>query len=183
MRVLVACEYSGLVRNAFIEKGHEALSCDLLPSELPGPHYQGDVRDLLGDTWDMLIAFPPCTYLSNVAAPRRNEPGRLQLMEEAKQFVLLLWNAGIEQTCIENPVGYLNNNWKRPDQIIQPWMFGHDVNKRTCLWLRGLPPLMATQISTKREEWIMKVPGSKNQAKIRSKTFEGIAAAMAAQWG
>lgn len=184
MKILVACEYSGLVREAFRELGHDAMSCDLLFSELPGPHYQGDVRDLLSETWDMIIAFPPCTYLSNVAACRRNEAGRMEKLLEAVAFVQTLWSVPVKRICIENPVGYLNNNWRKPNQIIQPWMFGERYRKRTCLWLRDLPPLMSTVVSLERQDFVM-ANGMvrKERAKIRSRTFKGVAEAMAGQWG
>jgi hypothetical protein len=147
MRVLVACEYSGTVRDAFRERGHDAMSCDLLPTEAPGPHYQGDVRDVLGDGWDLMIAHPPCTYLS-VSGMHWTRRGLRdpQLTEDALAFVRLLMDAPILRIAIENPVSIISSRIRKPEQIVQPWMFGHDASKKTCLWLKGLPPLRPTQI-------------------------------------
>lgn len=147
MRVLVACEFSGVVRNAFIMRGHEAISCDLLPSELPGPHYQGDVRDILNEGWDMMIAHPPCTYLTVTGnkwfKPEYADrfPGRERLRMEAVEFFMLLASAPIKMICIENPVGVMSSYWRKPDQIIDPTFFGHSEPKKTCLWLKNLSRL------------------------------------------
>jgi site-specific DNA-cytosine methylase len=183
MRVLVACEFSGIVRDAFRAIGHDALSCDLLPSERPGPHYQGDVRDLLTEPWDMMIAHPPCTHLCVSGArwfAEKRADGRQQ---EAIDFVFMLAAAPIPHIAIENPVGILSSVWRKPDCIIQPWMFGHGETKATCLWLKGLPPLTPTHIVQGREGRVWREPPSPERAKIRSRTFPGIAAAMASQWG
>ena len=147
MRVLIACEYSGTVRDAFIDAGHDAMSCDLLPTDAPGPHYQGDVRDVLGDGWDLMIAHPPCTYLS-VSGMHRTARGLRdpQLTEDALNFVRLLLNSPVPHIALENPVSVISTRIRRPDQIIQPWQFGHDASKTTCLWLQNLPPLRPTGI-------------------------------------
>lgn len=143
MRVLIACEYSGVVREAFSRKGHYAMSCDLLPSEAPGEHYQGDVLDILGDGWDLMVAHPPCTYLSasgmHWTTRGLRDPA---LTEQALDFVRLLLDAPIERVALENPVGAISSRIRKPTQIIQPWMWGDDASKRTCLWLRNLPPLV-----------------------------------------
>lgn len=142
MRILVACEYSGRVRDAFIAAGHDAISCDLLPTESPGPHYQGDVRDILGDAWDMMIAFPDCTYLCSSGMHWTTRGLRdPALTESALDFVRLLLNAPIPRIAIENPVGVISSRIRKPDQIVQPWQFGDDASKKTCLWLKGLPAL------------------------------------------
>src|SRR5690349_922709 len=143
MRILVACEFSGIVRDAFIARGHDAVSCDLLPTERPGPHYQGDVRDLLGQGWDLMIAHPPCTYLTRAGARWWKDPARQLAAEEAIAFVRQLWVAPIERIAIENPIGKLHQAMGRPQQIIQPWQHGHGETKATCLWLKNLPPLLA----------------------------------------
>lgn len=184
MKVLIACEYSGIVRDAFMRKGHDALSCDLLPTEREGPHYQGDVRDVLGEPWDMMIAFPPCTYLCNAGMNWINrEEGRKGKMEDGMSFVDMLYSLQIPKIAIENPPGILSTKWRKPDQIIHPWMFGHAKNKPTCLWLKNLPPLMSTCVSLERELWVNNLPKSPNRWKIKSKTFDGIALAMSEQWG
>jgi hypothetical protein len=153
MRVLVACEYSGVVRDAFIEAGHEAMSCDLLPSEVPGPHHEGSVLDILGDGWDLMIAHPPCTYLS-VSGMHWTTRGLRdpKLTEDALEFVKLLMEAPIPKIAIENPVSVISSRIRKPDQIIQPWQFGHDASKKTCLWLKNLPALVPTDIVEPR--WI-----------------------------
>jgi hypothetical protein len=146
MRVLVACEYSGTVRDAFRELGHDALSCDLLPTERPGPHHQGDVRDLLHEGWDLMVAHPPCTYLSASGLHwNTRTPGRAALTEEALEFVRLLLEAPIPRVALENPVGCISTRIRPPDQTVQPWQFGHDASKATCLWLRNLPTLRPTK--------------------------------------
>lgn len=197
MKILIACEFSGIVRDAFSRAGHYAMSCDLLPSETPGLHYTGDVKDVLGDGWDMMIAHPPCTYLASMGIWwNKKRPERWPLTYAAREFVEAIWSASIPKVAIENPIGYLNRNWKKPTQIIQPWQFGHEANKPTCLWLRGLPPLIPTKIvgkgefyvkanGTRMSKWSHITSGTNKEkrAKIASKTFTGIADAMADQWG
>jgi hypothetical protein len=181
MRVLVACEYSGIVRDAFAAKGHYAVSCDLLPTESEGLHYQGDVRDILYDKWDMMIAHPPCTYLAVSGA--RWFKYRQKEQKEALDFVRLLMNAPIDKICIENPVSVISTAIRKPDQIIHPYQFGHPESKRTCLWLKGLPLLVPTDIITDGiKQSIHRMPPGKNRSKDRSRTFTGIAKAMADQW-
>lgn len=183
MRVLVACEYSGKVRDAFIRAGHEAMSCDLLPTESPGPHYQGDVRDVLDYPWDLMIAHPPCTDLA-VSGARWFPDKRMAGQQQASvAFVLTLAKADIPAIAIENPVSILSSIWRKPDQIIQPWQFGHGETKATCLWLKNLPPLMPTNVVEGRYNRIWKLPPSEDRWKLRSETFDGIAEAMATQWG
>lgn len=181
MRVLVACEYSGTVRDAFIAKGHDAMSCDLLPSDKPGPHYQGDVFDVINDGWDLMIAHPPCTHLAVSGA--RWFKDKVTEQAEALDFVRKLMNADIGRICIENPVSIISSRIRKPDQTIQPWQFGHGETKRTCLWLKGLPKLVPTDIVDGRDQRIWKLPPSPDRWKIRSATFQGIADAMANQWG
>ena len=229
MRVLVACEFSGIVRDAFIEAGHYAMSCDLLPSERPGPHYQGDVRDILGQRfsdgvvtkgWDLMIAHPPCTHLAVSGA--RWFAGKHEAQDEALSFVRLLLDAPIPRIALENPISIISSRIRRPDQIIQPWWFGHGETKSTCFWLKNLQPLEATDIvvpewairadgsvhlskkgkrdnpthfltgrttrvlsGAQLEQWerIHKMPPSPDRWRERSRTYPGIAAAMAAQWG
>jgi hypothetical protein len=196
MKILVACEFSGKNRDAFAALGHEAWSCDLRESETPGNHYQGDVRDMLSENWDLLIAHPPCTYLSYAANHVWNKPGRAELREEAMQFFMLFVNCKIPRVCIENPVGYPGKVYRKPDQIIQPWMFGDPHTKKTLLWLKGLPPLIPTNVITEGiTPFCPSGTGRKlggkylgaairgNDSKNRSKTFQGLADAMAAQWG
>ena len=180
MKVLVACEYSGTVRDAFIAAGHEALSCDLLPTDIPGPHYQGDVRDVLNDGWDLMIAHPPCTHLA-VSGARWFKDKQAE-QAEALDFVRLLLDAPIERIALENPVSVISSRIRKPDQIIQPWQFGHGETKATCLWLKGLPKLTPTEIVDGREARVHKLPPSADRWKIRSTTYPGIAAAMAQQW-
>ncbi|NBW39080.1 MAG: DNA cytosine methyltransferase [Cytophagia bacterium] len=181
MRVLVACEYSGTVRDAFIAKGHDAMSCDLLPTDKPGPHYQGDVFDVINDGWDLMIAHPPCTHLAVSGA--RWFKDKVTEQAEALDFVRRLMNAHIDRICIENPVSIISSRIRKPDQTIQPWQFGHGETKRTCLWLKGLPKLVPTDIVDGRDQRIWKLPPSPDRWKIRSATFQGIADAMANQWG
>jgi len=181
MRVLVACEYSGTVRDAFIAKGHDAMSCDLLPTDKPGPHYQGDVFDVINDGWDLMIAHPPCTHLAISGA--RWFKDKVTEQAEALDFVRRLMNADIGRICIENPVSIISSRIRKPDQTIQPWQFGHGETKRTCLWLKGLPKLVPTDIVDGRDQRIWKLPPSPDRWKIRSTTFQGIADAMANQWG
>lgn len=183
VRVLVACEYSGAVRDAFLALGHEAMSCDLLPTDAPGPHYQGDVRDVLDYPWDLMIAHPPCTDLS-VSGARHFEAKRLDGRQQAgASFFLMLAKADIPRIAIENPVCIMSSLWRKPDQIIQPWMFGHGETKATCLWLKGLRPLVPTDLVEGREQRIHRLPPSADRWKIRSATFPGIAKAFADQWG
>lgn len=180
MRILVACEFSGIVRDACIARGHDALSCDLLPSERPGPHYQGDVCDLFSDTWDMMIAFPPCTHLC-VSGARWFAQKRAE-QEEAIAFARMLLEVPIARIALENPIGILSTRIRKPDQIIQPWMFGHGETKATCLWLKGLPLLRPTQVVEGRHGRVWKMSPSPTRAKERSRTYTGIATAMAEQW-
>jgi hypothetical protein len=181
MRVLIACEFSGIVANAFAKKGHHVFSCDFLPSESYSYHYQGDVRDILWDCWELMIAFPPCTHLASSGARWfKNKNGQ---QEEALDFVRLLMGAPIEMIAIENPIGIISSHICKPNQIIQPWMFGHGETKATCLWLKNLPLLQPTNIVDGREQRIWRMPSSENRWKERSRTFPGIAQAMAEQWG
>jgi hypothetical protein len=182
MRVLVACEYSGAVRDAFRARGHDAWSCDLLPTERPGPHYQEDVREVIADMqWDLMIAHPPCTHLAVSGA--RWWKDKLFEQGEALDFVRFLMDAPIPRIAIENPVSKISTAIRKPDQIIQPWQFGHGETKATCLWLKGLPKLVPTDIVDGREARIHKMPPSADRWKERSRTYQGIADAMAAQWG
>lgn len=183
MKVLVACEYSGTVRDAFIGGGHEAMSCDLLPTDAPGPHYQGDVRDVLDYPWDLMIAHPPCTHLS-VSGARHFAAKRMDGRQQSSvSFFMMLAKTSIPMIAIENPVCVMSSIWRRPDQVIQPWQFGHGETKATALWLKGLPLLQPTNVVPGREARIHRMPPSPDRWKERSKTFAGIAAAMAAQWG
>ena len=204
MKVLIACEYSGAVRDAFIKQGHDVMSCDLLPTDVEGPHYQGSVIDILHDGWDLMIAHPPCTYLA-VSGNRwlynkdgsRNEE-RWANRREALDFVRLLMNAPIERIAVENPVSVISSEIRKPDQIIKPWQFGDEAQKTTCLWLKNLPKLKPTKIVGKGEfvtfksgkkhpawyaEAFAKAKTKAERQKLRSKTFQGIADAMAEQWG
>lgn len=183
MRVLIACEYSGRVRDAFIKKGHEAISCDILPTDSPGPHYEGDIFDIINDGWDLMIAHPPCTDLAVSGAryfAAKKADGRQQ---KSIDFFMALANSNIPKYAIENPICIMSSIWRKPDQIIQPWMFGHGETKATCLWLKGLDKLSPTNVVDGREQRIHKLPPSKDRWKIRSTTFQGIADAMAEQWG
>ncbi len=184
MRILVACEYSGRVREAFRKLGHDAWSCDLLPSDDNSPyHIQGDVLEHLNDGWDMMIAHPPCTHLAVSGAryfAAKIADGRQQ---EALDFVQQLLDAPIKRVALENPISVISSKIRKPDQIIQPWMFGHGETKATCLWLKNLPKLEPTDIVDGREGRVWKLPPSKNRWKLRSETYQGIADAMASQWG
>ena len=180
MRVLVACEFSGIVRDAFIKKGHDAMSCDMLPTEAEGPHYEGDVRNVLDDGWDMMIAHPPCTHLAVSGA--RWFKGKEMEQWEALNFVRLLLEAPIDRIALENPVSVISTKIRKPDQIIQPWMFGHGETKATCLWLKNLPKLEPTDIVEGRENRVHRMAPSKDRWKNRSRTYSGIAKAMAEQW-
>ena len=181
-RVLVACEESGVVRESFRNKGWEAWSCDLLPSRIPGPHYQCDVVPLLSQDWDLVIAFPPCTDLCVSGArwfPAKRADGR-------QQAAIGFFKRFTELACpwaIENPVGIMSTHYRKPDQVIQPWMFGHGETKATCLWLNGLPKLKPTNVVDGRENRILKMAPGPDRARERSKTFQGIADAIAEQWG
>lgn len=183
MRVLVACEYSGTVRDAFNALGHDAMSCDLLPTEVEGPHYQGDVRDVLDYPWDLMIAHPPCTHLSVSGAKHFAEKRKDGRQQSAVSFFMLLARAPIPLIAIENPVCIMSGLWRKPDQIIQPWQHGHGETKATCLWLKGLPPIKPTRVVEGREPRIHHMPPSQDRWKERSRTFKGIAEAMAQQWG
>ena len=181
MKVLVACEYSGVVRDAFISQGHDAISCDLLPTDVPGPHYQGDVRDVLSDGFDLMIAHPPCTHLAVSGA--RWFKYKQKEQAEALEFVQLLLNAPISKIALENPISIISSRIRKPDQIVQPWQFGHGETKATCLWLKNLPLLVPTDIVEGREAKVHRMPPSADRWKLRSTTYKGIAQAMAEQWG
>jgi site-specific DNA-cytosine methylase len=180
MRVLIACEFSGTVRDAFLKRGHDAISCDLLPSDSPGPHYQGDVRDILHEGFDMMIAHPPCTHLAVSGA--RWFKNKTNEQADALCFVRELMHAPIDKICIENPVSIISSKIRKPDQIIQPWQFGHGETKATCLWLKNLPKLKPTNIVAGREAKIHRMPPGADRWKLRSLTYKGIAEAMANQW-
>mgnify|MGYP001567436888 CR=1 FL=1 len=199
MKVLVACEFSGIVREAFAKKGHDAWSCDLLPSEITGKHIQCDVRSVISGGWDLMVAHPPCTYLSTVGNRHLKMPGRDVKRRAAAVFFMALWDSKIPKICIENPVGYMSSLFRPADQIIQPYQFEHPVQKRTCLWLKNLPLLKPTILLPKPEpEYICQ--GKKSMGKkiyfveaakgdglhreqYRSRSFPGVADAMADQWG
>ena len=199
MRILIACEESGTVRDAFIKRGHDAVSCDIIPTSSPGPHIQGDVLEVIHEGWDMMIAFPPCTYLTVTGNKwfkpeyRDRFPAREWDRCEAIAFFMRFVNAPIPRIAIENPLGIMSTVFQKPDQIIQPYFFGDAHSKKTCLWLKGLPPLMTKIIdepefttfkSGKRmPKWYCDAGRKGNRAGIRSKTFQGIADAMADQWG
>jgi len=180
MKVLVACEFSGIVRDAFLARGHDAWSCDLLPTESPGPHYQGDVLEVLGNGWDLLIAHPPCTHLAVSGA--RWFKNKQQEQAAALDFVRRLLDAPVDRIALENPVSIISSRIRKPDQIIQPWQFGHGETKATCLWLKNLPKLEPTNIVDGREARVHRMPPGPDRWKERSRTFTGIAAAMADQW-
>lgn len=203
MKILVACEFSGTVRDAFIKNGHDAMSCDLEPTEVPGPHYQGNVMDVINQDWDLMIAFPPCTYLTLTGnkwfKPEFSNrfPTRNQDRKNAIKFFMDLVNLPIPKIAIENPIGVMSSFYRTPDQIIQPWEYGHKTTKSTCLWLKGLPMLRPTNIVDKGEVVISKSGNRMSRwyyetsklpikggirAKARSVTFQGIADAMANQW-
>jgi len=212
MKVLVACEYSATVRDAFIAKGHDAVSCDILPTESEGPHYQGDVYDILDEGWDLMVAHPPCTYLAvsgnkwlyhpddkhlpvEQRRPHPKHPNRKELMEDAAKFFIGLYNSNISKVAIENPVSRISSMFRKPDQTFHPYQFGADAEKRTCLWLKGLPPLKHTDVieptyhytnkGTKYSKWWWDTCSLQGKARqhARSKTFQGVADAMADQWG
>ncbi len=181
MKVLIACEYSGRVRDAFLALGHDAMSCDLLPTDVEGPHHMGDVTELLHMGWDLMIAHPPCTHLA--VSGSRWFKGKVKEQAEALVFVQTLMDAPIAKIAIENPISVISSRIRKPDQIIQPWQFGHGETKATCLWLKGLPKLTPTNVVEGREARVHRMPPGPNRWKERSRTFEGVAHAMAAQWG
>tara|TARA_R100000773_G_C4215320_1_gene114143 strand:+ start:1240 stop:1860 length:621 start_codon:yes stop_codon:yes gene_type:complete len=200
MRILVACEYSGIVRDAFIARGQDAISCDILPTERPGPHHLGDVREILHDGWDMLIAFPPCTYISRAGArwlyssPGVIDQSRFAKGMEAKAFFLELLNAPIPRICVENPTPLKAFDLPPYTQVVQPYQHGHEFSKRTLLWLKGLPELKPTKLMTEFGPYLPSNTGGSRRGqkftytkvmkpKDRSRTFQGIADAMASQWG
>lgn len=218
MRVLIACEYSGRVRDAFKARGHDAWSCDLLPTEQPGNHYQGDVRDVLDQGWDLMIAHPPCTYIAASGLHwNKRVPGREQQTAEGLAFVRMLLDAPIARIALENPIGAIGTRIRKPSQIIQPYQFGDDASKATCLWLKNLPPLVPTRYvpprlvccglvlnestgprgcldcegsKKARPRWANQTDSGQNKLapaadrwKERSRTYQGIADAMASQWG
>jgi hypothetical protein len=196
MRVLIACEYSGTVRDAFMAQGHDAMSCDLLPTDSPGAHYQGSVLDIIGDDWDLLIAFPPCTYLCSSGLHwNKRDLERTKKTESALEFVRTLLDAPIPRIALENPVGCISTRIRKPDQYVQPYNFGHDASKKTGLWLKGLPKLIGTDTVAPRMvgnkcRWANQTDSGQNRLtpspdrwKLRSATYQGIADAMAQQWG
>lgn len=197
MKVLVACEYSGRVRDAFLARGHDAISCDLLPTDSPGPHYQGDVLELIRrEKFDLMVAHPPCTYLCSSGLHWNGRiPGRAEKTEEALEFVRALLFCDIPRIALENPTGCIGTRIRKSDQTIQPWQFGADASKATCLWLKGLPKLVPTSLVEPRlvngkKRWGNQTDSGQNRLgpsddrwKIRSETYIGIAEAMAAQWG
>jgi hypothetical protein len=193
VRVLVACEFSGVVREAFRARGHDAVSCDLLASERPGPHVQGDVLAMLGDGWDLMIAHPPCTYLASSGLHwNKRRPERAAQTAAALDFVRALLAAPVPRIAIENPVGCISTRVRRPDDITHPWQFGEDASKATCWWLVGLPPLVRTNVlpGGRTARRANQTPTGQNRLgpsadrwKLRSLTYQGIADAMAEQWG
>ena len=196
MRVLVACEFSGIVRDAFIAMGHEAISCDFEPSERGGAHYRGDVRDLDLSKFELMIAHPPCTYLASSGLHwNRRIPGREEKTREALRFVIALMESGVPRIALENPIGRIGTAYRKADQIIQPYMFGHPESKATCLWLKNLPKLKPTEMLLPRHGdwnrgWNNQTPSGQNKLgpsperwKERSRTYQGLAKAMAQQWG
>ena len=204
MKILIACEFSGVVREAFTERGHDAMSCDLLPTEQPGQHYQGDVFNIINDGWDMMIAHPPCTFLSSAGLHWNNtRPERKLKTIDAFEFFMNIINTDIDKIAVENPVGYINTHFKKPQQIINPCDFGEPFLKKTCLWLKGLPPLAfykngddfgsnlkvvpthyyISSGSNRKNKTGMSCTMEKRNPHERSKTFQGIADAMADQWG
>ena len=181
-RILIACEFSGVVSRAFQAAGHDVMSCDLLPSEDSSlPHYEGDVRDILDAGYDLLCAFPPCRYLCSSGA--RWHSTRRQEQAEALEFVRTLLDADIPHIALENPVGVISTQIRKPNQYIQPWEYGHGETKKTGLWLKNLPLLLPTNVVSGRADRIHKMPPSPNRWRERSRTYQGIADAMAAQWG
>ena len=196
MRVLIACEYSGRVRDAFIKLGHDAMSCDILETDSHGPHYKGDVRDVIGGGWDLMIAHPPCTYMANSGVCHlHKDASRWEQLDAAAEFFKLLLNAPIPMICIENPIMHKYAKERigniKQSQVIQPWMFGHAEQKATCLWLKSLPLLLPTnnvkaemmELPKNQRERLHYLPPSPDRWKLRSTTYQGIADAMAHQWG
>ena len=183
MKILIACEYSGRVRDAFTARGHYAMSCDLLPTDAPGLHYQGDVFDIINDGWDLMVAHPPCTHLAVSGARHFAAKQASGVQQEALAFVQRLLDAPIERIALENPISIISSHIRKPDQIVQPWQFGHGETKATCLWLKNLPLLYPTNIVSGREAKVHRMPPSADRWKLRSTTYLGIANAMAAQWG
>lgn len=184
MRVIVACEYSGRVREAFRNIGHDAWSCDILESEDDSEfHIQTCIEDVINDGWDLMVAHPPCTHLAVSGARHFKAKQESGVQQEALDFVRMLLNAPIDKICLENPVSIISSRIRKPDQIIQPWQFGHGETKATCLWLKNLPKLVPTDTVEGREQRVHKMPPSPNRWKERSRTYQGIANAMAAQWG
>ena len=181
MRVLVACEFSGAVREAFRARGHDAWSCDLLETEIPGQHIVGDVLGVIGDGWDLMIAHPPCTYLEVSGA--RWWKDKQQEQADALEFVRALMAAPIDRIALENPISKISSAIRKPDQIVQPWQFGHGETKATCLWLKGLPKLRPTDVVEGREPKVHHMAPGPNRWRERSRTYAGIAKAMAQQWG
>jgi site-specific DNA-cytosine methylase len=181
LNVLVACEFSGVVRSAFRATGHNAWSCDILPAEDGGEHIQTDVADVLRLGWDLMIAHPPCTHLAVSGA--RWFKDKQQEQQDALAFVQLLLDAPIPHIALENPISIISSRIRKPDQIIHPWQFGHGETKATCLWLKGLPKLVPTNIVEGREARVHRMPPSDTRWKERSRTYQGIAEAMADQWG
>lgn len=183
MKVLVACEFSGTVRDAFRAAGHEAMSCDLLPTEKEGPHHQGCVSEVIGRGWDLMICHPPCTHLAVSGARHFAAKQASGVQQAALEFVRMLMDAPIDRIALENPISIISSRIRKPDQIIQPWQFGHGETKATCLWLKGLPKLQPTNEVEGREARIHRMPPGPDRWKERSRTFKGIADAMAQQWG
>lgn len=196
MRVLVACEYSGTVRDAFLRRRHDAMSCDLLPTDKPGPHYQGSVLDIIGDGWDLMVAHPPCTYMTNSGVTwLHKDPNRWALLDQAARFFCQLLSAPIPRIAIENPIMHKHAKERiggiKQTQVVQPWMFGHTEQKATCLWLKGLPALTPTdnvkeemlKLPARERQRLHYLPPSADRWKLRSTTYKGIAEAMAQQWG
>jgi len=196
MKVLVACEYSGKVRDAFRAKGHEAMSCDILPTDVEGPHYQGDVHDIINDGWDLMIAHPPCTYLTNSGVTwLHKDPSRWAKLDDGAAFFKMLLEAPVERIAIENPIMHKYAKERiggvKQSQVVQPWMFGHMEQKATCLWLKNLPLLEPTNnvkeqmlaLPDNERQRLHYLPPSADRWKKRSETFQGIADAMAEQWG
>ncbi len=180
MRVLLACELSGVVRDAFKAEGHDAWSCDIEPTERPGNHLLSDVREYLDMDWDMMIAFPPCTHLA-VSGARWFKDKQVE-QKEALEFVQTLLDADIPRIALENPISVISSRIRKPDQIIQPWQFGHGETKATCLWLKGLPKLVPTDVVEGREARVHRMAPGPDRARLRSETYQGIARAFAAQW-
>jgi hypothetical protein len=187
MKVLVACEFSGIVRDAFAARGHDAWSCDLLPTEGPGNHIQGDVLEILNDGWDLMIAHPPCKYICNGGnnwLNRRPDLAWRENRELGAEFFMKFINAPIPKIAVENPIGCMSSKYRKPDQIIHPWMFGHEYRKDTCLWLKGLPKLIPAEITAGRKKLdFWSTERHKNGKDRKAITFPGIAKAMAEQWG